>query len=150
MEDVVRDGCPEDKDNNAGVEVPLVAFHPVLGSVNFSNVNMLSWGKDLTEATNTENGQVQTIEGGGEQTSAATPTTLHDNLGASETAARKVEINHAAKHIMVHGQEGPYLLRADKWPNLVESEPLAGESHLTQEGDLLEDEYIEEMDTNRG
>jgi hypothetical protein len=50
------------------------------------------------------------------------------------------------RQIVVHDKDGPYLMDAAKWPKLTDPEQLGGEgSQLTQEEDLMDDTYVDEM-----
>jgi hypothetical protein len=121
MEDVVRDGSPEDSDHNQDDVRPIAAFRRKLGAVNVHKSN--STTQEFYKDTREKLGRVSEL---------------------GDTMENELVLK---KQIIVHGQEGPYTMDADKWPRFEDPNVLVGDSQLTQEEDLMETGHTEEVDS---
>ena len=108
-EDLIRDSFSEDREVTQQ-HTPLAAFHPMIGLVQLnSNTKKL---QTLQESVPTNEGS-QELEVNSQQS-------LIISQEEEEFFAKQQEssIMKSVTQILVHDREGPYLMDANKWPNL--------------------------------
>jgi hypothetical protein len=186
MEDIVRDGSPEDdNEDRTSLTEPIAAFHPDMGLVVLPLKNniarkprLLTTTKESTELVDLGLEACPVTTNFSQDTSTDFPQigiedsnrllerdstrklaeqknhenlvitskesiTIFTNQGAENIEA---EVDLPAGYIKVHNQEGVYLMSASKWPNLKEPDPLADDSQLTQEEDLMDNISMEGLE----
>ncbi|RLN07502.1 hypothetical protein C2845_PM11G24220 [Panicum miliaceum] len=138
MEDLIRDSSPED---TAAVsqeaqlyQTPIAAFHPSLGllQINSSTGGLQSpGGKNMLDQSEDVHDVDMAKEDDSQQSLVISQEGELDGGGGSGLERCDAD---SAKTILVHNEEGPYMMEASKWPILELMSELDLESpSLTQE-----------------